>query len=152
MPEAVPEFSRRIEVTKVQQPHKLKANEAELAAIAKRLRLPALTRLEAELQIKRGRGDLIHVTGDLQASLSQTCVVSLEPFPVEVDEPVDAVYTDGEPPPLHETLTLGEDDPDAPEAVVNGKIDLGELVVQTLSLALDPYPRKPGVEFQGYDK
>ncbi len=152
MSEPVPEFSRRVEITKVHQPHKLKANEAELLAIAKRLKLPELTKLEAEVSIKRGRGDTILVTGELFASLSQTCVVTLEPFPVEVNELIDATYTDGEPPPLNEVLTLAEDDPDAPEPVINGKIDLGELVVQSLSLGLDPYPRKPGVEFQGYDK
>ena len=152
MSEPIPEFSRRVEITKVHQPHKLKANEAELAAIAVRLKLPALTKLEAEVSIKRGRGDTILVTGELFASLSQTCVVTLEPFPIEVNELIDATYTDGEPPPLNEVLTLAEDDPDAPEPVINGKIDLGELVVQSLSLGLDPYPRKPGTEFQGYDK
>ncbi len=28
-----------------------------------------------------------------------------------------------------------------------GRIDIGELVAQNLSLALEPYPRKEGVEF-----
>ena len=32
-----------------------------------------------------------------------------------------------------------------PEPVVNGYIDLGEVVTQFLSLALDPYPHKEGV-------
>ena len=29
----------------------------------------------------------------------------------------------------------------------DGSIDLGELVAESLGLALDPYPRKPGAEF-----
>lgn len=140
-----PELSRMVEIIRVNQVHKIKASEAELAAVAERLDLPALGSLEAELTIKRGRGDLIHVTGELKASLSQTCVVSLEDFPVTVTEAVDADFTDSD-------IAPDPEDPEAPEPVVNGKIDLGELVVQCLSLALDPFPRKPGVEFAGYDK
>jgi uncharacterized metal-binding protein YceD (DUF177 family) len=31
------------------------------------------------------------------------------------------------------------------EAFIHGYIDLGELVAQNLGIALDPYPRKPGL-------
>lgn len=147
-----PEFSRPVEATRLNTPQRLKASEAECAAIAERLRLPEIASLEAELMLKRGRGDLVYVEGELRAALSQVCVVTLEPFATEIAAPVDATYTDGEGPLLNENLTLAEDDPDMPEPIINGKIDLGELVVQTLSLALDPYPRKAGAEFGGYDK
>ena len=30
---------------------------------------------------------------------------------------------------------------------INGKIDLGALTAEFFALGLDPYPRKPGVEF-----
>lgn len=148
----VPEFSRPVDVIRLNTPHRIKANEQELAAIAKRLRIPGISRLEAELAIRRGRGDLLHVKGSLNAVLTQTCVVSLEDFESEVTEPIDATYIDGAPLPPQESQTLENDDPDAPEPVVNGRIDLGELTVQCLSLALDPHPRKPGVVFEGYDR
>ena len=34
---------------------------------------------------------------------------------------------------------------DPPEPLEGGALDLGELVSEELALALDPYPRKPGV-------
>ena len=37
---------------------------------------------------------------------------------------------------------------DAPDPIINGEIEWGGLMVEFLALALDPYPRKPGVEFQ----
>ncbi len=37
--------------------------------------------------------------------------------------------------------------PDPPDPIVNGRIDLGQLAAEFLALGLDPYPRKPGVEF-----
>jgi hypothetical protein len=48
----------------------------------------------------------------------------------------------------------GEDDKeppevaDPPEAIVNGIIDLGRIATDALFLAIDPYPRKPGVVFE----
>jgi hypothetical protein len=38
--------------------------------------------------------------------------------------------------------------PDPPDPIVNGRIDLGALASEFLALGLDPYPRKPGVEFK----
>ena len=39
------------------------------------------------------------------------------------------------------------DDEDAPDPIVDGQIDLGALAAEFMLLGLDPYPRKPGVEF-----
>jgi len=38
-------------------------------------------------------------------------------------------------------------DEDDPDPVIDGKIDLGALATEFFALGLDPYPRKPGVEF-----
>ena len=42
-------------------------------------------------------------------------------------------------------VLLNEEEP--PEPIVDGTIDLGGVTLEFLALALDPYPRKPGVEF-----
>jgi uncharacterized metal-binding protein YceD (DUF177 family) len=142
------EFSRPIEITKVGQSLKLTATEVERQAVARRLGLVALDELTAELQMKRGQGDTIIVKGQLAAKVTQSCVVTLEPVTSALQEDVVATYSDGAPAGLDEFDP--DDASDAPEPVENGKIDLGELVVQHLSLALDPYPRKAGAEFKGY--
>jgi hypothetical protein len=38
------------------------------------------------------------------------------------------------------------DEQDDPEPITDGKIDLGELVSQFLSLSINPFPHAPGVE------
>jgi hypothetical protein len=38
--------------------------------------------------------------------------------------------------------------PDPPDPIIGGRIDLGALAAEFLSLGLDPYPRKPGVDFE----
>ena len=45
----------------------------------------------------------------------------------------------------------GMDDLDAPDPIIGGKIDLGALASEFLTLGVDPYPRKPGVVFEGDD-
>jgi uncharacterized metal-binding protein YceD (DUF177 family) len=142
------EFSRPFEVTKIGQPLQLTASETERLAVARRLGLVALDELAADLQMKRGQGDTIIVKGALTAKVTQSCVVTLEPVATTVQEDVVATYT--EAPAAGQDEFDPDDSSDAPEPVQNGKIDLGELVVQHLSLALDPYPRKAGAEFKGY--
>ena len=39
---------------------------------------------------------------------------------------------------------------DAPDPIVDGKIDLGALAAEFMILGLDPYPRKPGVVLTGF--
>ena len=37
---------------------------------------------------------------------------------------------------------------DAPDPLIDGKIDIGALATEFVALGLDPYPRKPGVTFE----
>ena len=36
---------------------------------------------------------------------------------------------------------------DWPEAVVDGRIDLGPVIYESLATSLDPYPKRPGASF-----
>ncbi len=56
----------------------------------------------------------------------------------EHHEPEDAILRTG---------AFDEDD-EWPEPIVEGRIDIGEAVAQQLALALDPYPRKPGISLE----
>jgi len=119
----------------------IEATAQERAALARLNRLPEISRLTARLRIaKWGRG--VQVEGDLSACVTQTCVVSLEPFEAEIEEPIDVKFL-----PADAKIPESLSDEDDIDTLVDGKIDLGALVSQFLTLALDPYPRKPGVDF-----
>lgn len=152
MSEIALEFSRPVEATKLSREIVITANEAECAAVAKRLDVESIRSLEARLSLKKTHGDNVLVTGELKAKLTQICVVTLEPFESEIVAPIDATYTEGPLPDFPDDHVFSEKDLEVTDEIVNGKIDLGELTVQTLSLELDAYPRKPGAEFSGYDK
>jgi uncharacterized metal-binding protein YceD (DUF177 family) len=115
--------------------------------LAERFGLLELPSLRAELTVNPTRaGKAYAVEGKLTADAVQKCVVTLEPLPAHIEHDIAALYTMGESGEPHDGLI----DPDEAEVepVIEGVIDLGELVAQHLGIALDPYPRKPGVEFQ----
>lgn len=87
------------------------------------------------------------LTGKLQANVVQICVVTLEPFNLAIDEPVSQEFW---PPSKIAAVQSDEINPvseDPPEPFVDDAIDLGALVYELLALAIDPYPKAPGVEF-----
>jgi len=127
------------------------AGEGERAAIAQALGLVAVPRLDARLNVRRIAGDGLRVTGEVSATVVQTCVVTLDPVENEVDEAVDISFlpsADVDPDDADADAEADPEAPDPPDPLVNGRIDLAALAVEFLQLGLDPYPRKPGVEFQ----
>ena len=132
----------------------LEADEAARARIAKALGLDALLSLTADLRAAPWL-DGAQIDGVWRARVRQTCGVTLEPFESDLDGEFrvralpegsaalggpDAAEQGGE-------LDLDPDSDDPPDALADDKIDLGAYVVEDLSLAIDPFPRKPGVEF-----
>jgi uncharacterized protein len=123
---------------------------SELATVAKLLDLKGLDRLTFAYRLNRGAGDRLRLTGRLSASATQTCVVTLEPVEATIDVPVEAEFW---PEELIDQLERGADEPggpgqlDWPEPIVDGKIDLGPFIYETLATSLDPYPRKQGASF-----
>ena len=124
----------------------LAPDEAMRAALAPYVGVLALPALRAGLTVTpAGVGGAL-VAGELEAIIGQTCVVSLEPFEAELREPIAVRFT----PVAAEfapglVFELGGEDP--PDPLINGKVDLAGVVVEFLVLAVDPYPRKPGVVF-----
>jgi hypothetical protein len=92
------------------------------------------------------------VKGEVLARIRQTCVVTLDPFDAELREPVDIAFAAMPGPAERPAMGGGEinisaDEEDPPEPLIDGRIDLGAITFEFLALGVDPYPRKPGVEF-----
>jgi uncharacterized metal-binding protein YceD (DUF177 family) len=136
----VPDTGRQFELT---------AEGPVRAATAKLAGLRDLPRFVASFDVTlHGKGGL-RVTGRVQATVGQVCVVTLDPVENEIDEPVELVFAPVEHLPAG---IASEDDEDfaedGPEPLLEGAIDLGAIATEFLLLAIDPYPRKPGAEFQ----
>lgn len=123
---------------------RVEATEAERAALAEAFKLPAIHALVGEFRVG-GDTRRASVSGEVRGRVTQTCVVTLEPFEAEVVEAVDVDFAPASAPTTEEEAALREIDP--PDEIVDGRIDLGALTAEFLALGLDPYPRKPGAEF-----
>ncbi|WP_375204130.1 YceD family protein [Hyphococcus sp.] len=139
-----PEFSYVVDVDDVGRAGKkfqLSASKAERERIAARLETPSVESLEGEMTVTASR-TMIRITGDIKAALTRECVASLESMTETIAEPFEVQFTRVPP----EDDGAEEEDLDAPEYLDGAALDLGELLVQQLSLAMDPFPRKEGAE------
>ncbi len=154
---AVPEFSRPVKVDAADADGmdlSLDANVAECTALAERLDLWSLSDLRAELSCRRTAEGLIRLNVQFSANVIQSCVVSLDLVTGQIVDRF-SVLCEGDGARRSER-GAGADvdgefflDPfgdDPLEPLADGKIDVGELVAQHLSLALNPYPRASGME------
>lgn len=140
------EFSRPLQVDRVPRAgstEKIAAEPQELQALARRMKVPAIHSLSAELRATPWRGGGLKLEGHITADIEQLSVISLEPFRETVSVPMARYFL----PPGAVVENEEEDDADP---IDNGWIDLGEAVAETLALDLDPYPRKPGEAFPGH--
>lgn len=131
----------------------VEADAAERAALAKAFGLVEVKALKGRFTLKPS-GAAVSVTGNVAGVVTQTCTVSLDPFEAAVEETVDLQFMpEGG---IEAWLARHRPDPsldlaydvDPPDAIVDGKVDLGLVTAEFLSLGLDPYPRKPGVSYE----
>ncbi len=135
----------------------LSAPDAVLPLLCNRLDLHSIESLEAKLILTRNAvNKVVNVHGIIDAVIYQKCVITGDPVIEYVEDSFDAWFA--EP---NNTVSFtkvkrerslpveGNEQPmleeyEDPENIIDGVIDLGELVTQHLSLAINPYPRKKG--------
>lgn len=115
---------------------KIDCDESERAALAARFGFAAVARLSARLKVKRAGPGHWNVTGKLQAEVTQLCGVTGEPVPESVDFTIEERYCRAS-----EEWTDIDVSLDGFEPLVDGAIDLGEIVAQTLAISVNPWPR-----------
>ncbi|HEU6441636.1 MAG TPA: DUF177 domain-containing protein [Microvirga sp.] len=150
-PETVGPLSRLVDVMNIpprgQEAHVV-ASAEERDALAKDFGLPGIRALSGDFKITTtAKG--IHVAGLVKASITQVCVVTLDSFDSDIEEEVEVDFAEPSGMPAEPPTDINEYEP--PDEIVNGQIDLGALTAEFLALGLDPYPRKPGVDFSYRD-
>ncbi len=125
------------------------ADEAARPAIAKTLGLDRLDALEAELTVSPWQGGAV-VEAQWHARIEQTCGVTLEPFGSDLEGaftvrllPAEKLAAEA----AARDVVIDPEAEDPPDAIEDGRIDLGAYVVEHLALEIDPFPRKPGAVF-----
>lgn len=146
-----PEMSREIKVCDI--PPKgirmtIEPSEDEIKALMERFDLLALKHFKAKIEIRDVGSQGILITGDIQAELEQTCVATGYPVAETTDESFRLRLVGEDELALADADEEYYLDPDSDDLdlLVGEKFDAGEVVAQTLSIMMDPYPRAEGVE------
>lgn len=114
--------------------------------LAKFVGVLAIPFLRAHFQVQpSGKGAA--VDGSIEGTVRQACVVTLEPFDNPFSETVSLRFSPNASGGQEAIAEVDVTTDDPPEPLVNGTIDLAAVVAEFLALAIDPYPRKPGVVF-----
>jgi uncharacterized metal-binding protein YceD (DUF177 family) len=134
----------------------MEADGNELKALATVWNVLSVANLKADLKISRWKRDGVKVKGRVRAEIVQACVVSLDPVEAKIDEDFEQIFIpEGSklarmPSTDAGEMVLDPDGPDLPELFSGDTIDAGAVVVEFAAMAIDPYPRKPGVGFEDH--
>lgn len=121
------------------------ANAEECRLVAARLDLVALNSLAFGGRLEHGpRPGVLILRGRLEADATQRCVVTLEPVAAHLDVEIERYFVLGPQAEVEEILISPDDE--EPEPLDGSWLDLGEIAVEELALALDPYPRSAGAD------
>ena len=135
------------------------ADAAERAALARRFGIEALKELTATLTVTSWRKSGVKLEGRFHAVVRQRCVVTFEPIETVFDEAFERCYLPpqklghkaGGKPANGVREVVIDPEKDEPDVLEGARIDAGEVVAEALALAIDPYPRKKGAVFSGYE-
>jgi hypothetical protein len=129
---------------------RLEADEAQRAEIAALAGALSLSRFIATVTLRKTGATRFALDYRLDAEVTQACVVTLEPVTAVIarDFTRELHFSGtGRRPPEAADLDLSDRDEDEPEEIDNLHYDLAGPALEEFLLALDPYPRRPGVAF-----
>jgi uncharacterized metal-binding protein YceD (DUF177 family) len=126
------------------------ASDNERAALVRRFGFLGLPVFSARATIDRRPGGQIVVEGRLRGKVVQACILTLDPVSQDLDETFRIVFKQGladeRDPESGEAVISAQ--ADAPEPLTGNLLDVGEIVAEQLSLAAEPYPRRPGAKLE----
>ncbi|VAW23549.1 hypothetical protein MNBD_ALPHA12-217 [hydrothermal vent metagenome] len=128
---------------------KLQVPNERLPEIGQYLKVSTIEYLRADLLVtgfKKG----LRVSGTVEAGVTQPCVVTLTPVVQTINETLERVFLAG--PDLNANASAGSETfielsgDEIPDYFEGDQLDLSSSVLEVLGLAIELYPRLPGVE------
>jgi uncharacterized metal-binding protein YceD (DUF177 family) len=128
------------------------ADAEQRAAIARWSGVVSVEKLEARVEIRKISPTRFGLTFHLLADVTQSCVVTLEPVVSRIERDFEReLHFAGtgrhQTPESEAELVLDSDPDEGPEEITSLHYDLAVPVLEEYALSLEPYPRRPGVEF-----
>jgi uncharacterized metal-binding protein YceD (DUF177 family) len=135
----------------------IEAHGDDLASIAQWIGVDAVEFFKAEVELRRLSQSRFALDAHLVADVVQACVVTLEPVRSRLEREVSrrlflAPSALRKPRGGEEEWPAAPAEDDVAEEISSLRYDLAVPLLEELVLAVDPYPRAPGVVFQAGDE
>ena len=118
--------------------YKFVATDAECELLAARFHFIEVGCLSAELRVRKSARDCWDVSGRLKGEIVQACGSTGVPVSETIDFLLEERYV--RPAGIPDEVEVHLDEA---EALKNGAIEIGEMLAQSLAVAVTPWPRAP---------
>ncbi len=118
--------------------------------LADRLAVKSLNKFAIDISIRmeNTRIPRVAVEGSLEATVVQSCSVTLEPIVSQFSIPISLIFKEKAAEPSHLLEEIDAEEHDPPEQMIDGQFDVGDILTQLLAVEINPFPRKPGVSLE----
>ena len=115
--------------------------------LADRLAVKSLEKFAIDISIRMEKSSTprVAVDGSLEATVLQSCSVTLELIVSKLSIPVSLIFEEKAAEPAHLLEETDAEGDDPPEPMIDGQFDVGDTLVQLLAVEINPFPRKPGI-------
>ena len=124
----------------------------DLKRIAEWAGVDAVESLRAKVELRKLSPTRFSFDAELAADIVQACVVTLEPVRTHIERTVKRELflspAAQHAAPKGAEIEVAPVDEDGREEIASLRYDLAVPLLEELSLAIDPYPRAPGVTFE----
>lgn len=125
-----------------------KAGATEIEGLAELLDILAIERLQVRYRIDAMPRGRFRLTGELQARVTQACVVTLDPVTTDITDHMDVEFWPAkalpEPAEAEQTI-LGVPEH---EPIDDHRLAVGRVIIESLAAALPQFPRAAGAELE----
>ncbi|AGH17062.1 hypothetical protein WSI_03460 [Candidatus Liberibacter asiaticus str. gxpsy] len=138
---------------------KLKADSLDCKKLAEQLGVMSVESWCADVKLSVWKKVGVRMSGNLYATIIQSCVITLEPLLSEVEDTLGCIfvpssskflYPNGDTSGKKNVVVIRE--PDILPFSEDGVIDIGAVIADFTAIAINPYPKKEGITFSNiYD-
>ena len=124
------------------------ATDAERSVLAMALDILDCERLEISYRLTRAPAEGYRLKGKVMAEVNQACVVTLAPVHDTLKLDLAAEFRPAEEVAAADGGAVDLDEQTEIEPIEGKWLAVGRIVFEELAAGLNPYPRRPGAEFQ----
>lgn len=132
----------------------LPINDDSLASIAEACGVSDIKKLTARFRFKRWRKHGLTLTGEFHAEIEQECIATLEPVFTKLNENFERQFLPERsseyklPEIIDGEMILDPEANDLPDIIEGDTLNLWDVLIEEMILAIDPFPRSETADNQ----